>query len=86
MLVGTADGMGGTVSVAVTTDADGCIATVEVTRQSETEGIGTKAIDELPLKFLGLSSADEIDAVDAVSGATVTSNALKAAVKAALGL
>ncbi len=86
MLVGTADGMGGTVSVAVTTDADGRIATVEVTRQSETEGIGTKAIDELPLKFLGLSSADEIDAVDAVSGATVTSNALKAAVKAALGL
>ena len=87
LLVGTTStGMGGRVSVAVKLDADGKIAEVEVTRHSETEGIGTMAIDELPAKFAGLSTAEEIDAVDAVSGATVTSTAIKAAVKAALGL
>ena len=36
--------------------------------------------------FVGLSTAEEIDAVDAVSGATVTTNAVKAAIKKALGL
>lgn len=87
LLVGsTSTGMGGRVSVAVRLDADGKIAEVEVTRHSETEGIGTMAIDQLPAEFVGLSTAEEIDALDAVSGATVTSNALKAAVKAALGL
>ena len=87
LLVGTTStGMGGRVSVAVTLDADGKIAKVEVTRHSETEGIGTMAIDQMPAEFVGLSTAEEIDALDAVSGATVTSNALKAAVKAALGL
>lgn len=87
LLVGTTStGMGGRVSVAVTLDADGKIAKVEVTRHSETEGIGTMAIDQMPAEFVGLSTAEEIDALDAVSGATVTSTALKAAVKAALGL
>ena len=87
LLVGsTSTGMGGRVSVAVRLDADGKIAEVEVTRHSETEGIGTMAIDQLPAEFVGLSTAEEIDALDAVSGATVTSNALKAAVKVALGL
>lgn len=87
LLVGTSNaGMGGKVSVTVTLDGEGKISKVEVTRQSETEGIGTLAIDQMPETFVGLSTADEIDAPDTVSGATVTSNALKAAVKAALGL
>ena len=47
-------------------------------------GIGTLAINELPGKFVGCATAEEIDAVDSVSGATITSNALKEAVKAAL--
>ena len=87
LLLGTSEtGMGGLVSVAVGLDADGKIAQVEVTRHSETEGIGTKAIDAMPERFVGLATAEEIDAVDAVAGATVTSKALKAAVKTALGL
>ena len=65
---------------------DGKIASVTVGENSETEGIGSKAIEQLPEQFVGLSTADEIDAVDGVSGATLTSNALKAAIKAALGL
>jgi uncharacterized protein with FMN-binding domain len=81
--IGTGTGMDGDVTVRVTVD-DGVISDVEVLDQNETPGIGSNAIDELPSKFIGLSSADEIDAVDSVSGATVTSDALKEAVKAAL--
>ena len=85
-LTGTGKGMGGDVPVTVALDADGKIASVEVGDNAETPGIGTKAIEQLPEKFVGLSTAEEIDGVDGVSGATITSKALKAAVKAALGL
>ena len=84
--VGAGKGIGGEVPVTVTLDDDGKIASVTVGENSETEGIGSKAIEQLPEQFVGLSTADEIDAVDGVSGATLTSNALKAAIKAALGL
>ena len=47
-------------------------------------GIGDKAIEALPGKFAGCATAEEIDAVDGVSGATITSGALREAVKAAL--
>ena len=87
LLTGSSNsGMGGKVSVTVTLDADGKISKVEVTRESETEGIGSKAIEAMPAEFVGCSTAEEIDALDTVSGATVTSNALKEAVKAAMGL
>ena len=84
--VGAGKGIGGEVPVTVTLDDDGKIASVTVGENSETEGIGSKAIEQLPEQFVGLSTADEINAVDGVSGATLTSNALKAAIKAALGL
>ncbi len=81
--IGTAKGMEGDVQVKVTVD-DGKISDVKVMSNNETPNIGTKAIDAIPEKFIGLSSPEEIDAVDAVSGATVTSDALKEAVKNAL--
>ena len=81
--IGTGKGMMGDVTVRVTM-ADGKIATVEVLEQSETAGIGDKAIEALPGKFVGCATAEEIDAVDAVAGATITSGALREAVKAAL--
>ncbi len=81
--IGTAKGLGGEVQVKVTVN-DGKISDVKVISHSETPNIGTKAIDAVPEKFIGLSSSEEIDAVDAVSGATVTSDALKEAVKNAL--
>ncbi len=81
--VGVGQGMNGDVAARVTM-ANGKIANVEVLEQNETEGIGSKAIESIPGKFVGLSTAEEIDAVEAVSGATITSNALKEAVKAAL--
>lgn len=85
-LAGTAQGIGGELVVSVTLGSDNAIASVEVVSHNETEGIGTKAIDAMPAKFVGLSTAEEIDGVDGVSGATVTSSALRAAVKNALGL
>ncbi len=85
-LTGTGKGIGGDVPVTVTLDADGKIASVTVGDNAETAGIGSKAIEQLPEQFVGLSTAEEIDAVDGVSGATITSNAIKDAIKQALGL
>ena len=67
-------------------DDNGAIASVTVGENSETEGIGSKAIEQLPEQFVGLLTAEEIDAVDGVSGATITSNAIKSAIKEAMGL
>lgn len=85
-LSSSAKGMGGQVPVTVTLDADGKIASVEVGENAETEGIGSRAIEQMPAEFAGLSTAEKIDGVDGAPGATVTSRALKEAVKAALGL
>ncbi len=76
---GEAQGMDGAVKVEVKADANK-IYSVTVTEQNETEGIGTKAVDELPGAIVEKQSIN----VDAVSGATVTSDAIKAAVKNAL--
>ena len=73
---GTGKGMGGDVPVAVTVEG-GKIASVEVGDNSETQGIGTKAIEQLPSKIV---ENNGLTGVDAVSGATITSNAIFAAV------
>ena len=70
------------VVVRVTMDGDK-IANVEVMSHGETAGIGTKAIDAMPASFVGKTAA-EVEAVDTVSGATVTSGALRDAVLDAL--
>ena len=76
---GTGKGIGGDVPVTVTVK-DGAIESVEVGDNSETQGIGSNAIEQLPEQFVGLKTAEEVDALDGVSGATITSNALKDAV------
>lgn len=76
---GAAQGFGGEVKVAVTLTEDQ-IEKVEVLENSETEGIGSNAIDQLPAKMVETQTFE----VEAVGGATVTSDALKEAVKAAL--
>lgn len=65
------------VSVTVT---DGKIADVEVTEHDETPGFYEPAIEEIPSAIVNKNSTE----VDAVSGATVTSNAIKDAVNNAL--
>ncbi|SFG58722.1 FAD-dependent oxidoreductase [Oribacterium sp. WCC10] len=82
--VGTAQGMDGEVTVKVTIADDKTIDKVDIIKANETPGIGSKAIEQLPDKFVGLSTPEEIDAIDSVSGATVTSKAIREAVKSAL--
>ena len=78
-LNGIAKGFGGEVTVVVTVE-DGKITAVAAKGDNETPGIGTKALDELPAKIVEAGSTD----VDVIATATVTSNAIKAAVNNAL--
>ena len=76
---GTAKGMGGDVTVTLTlTDSKitGCTAE----GVDETQGIGTLALDQLPVQIAETGSI----AVDGVTGATITSDAIKEAAAAAL--
>lgn len=77
--VGESDGFGGKLKVEVEVDAEKIVA-VKVTENAETQGIGSIAIEKLPAKIVEGQSI----AVDTVSGATITSGALLAAVTSAL--
>ncbi len=76
---GSAQGFGGTVTAKVTFQG-GVITAVEVDAPNETQGIGSKAAEELPARIVEAGSAD----VDAIATATVTSDAIKAAVRQAI--
>ena len=76
---GTAQGRDGDVTVTLTLK-DGKIVGCTATGDKETEGIGSKVIDSFPAIVAESGSI----AVDAISGATVTSNAFVAAAEAAL--
>ena len=76
VLQGAAQGYGGTVAVKVSFE-NGVIAGVEVDAPKETQDIGSRAAEELPARIVESGSAE----VDGVSGATVTSDAIKAAVR-----
>ena len=64
----TAQGFGGPVTVKITVDG-GKVTAATITGDKETETIGGAAIKMLTEKLIGVSSADE---VDAVASATVT--------------
>ena len=78
-LTGTAQGYGGEVTVTVEVNGND-IVSVKAVGDSETEGVGSNAIDQLPAR---IEEADSTN-VDGVSGATMTSNAIKEAVNKAL--
>ncbi len=75
----TAQGYGGEVSVTLTLDGNRIYA-VEVKGDSETQGIGSNAIDALPQAMVDSNSV----VVDTFSGATFTSKAILEAAAAAL--
>ncbi len=78
--IGVSDeGMGNEIVVRVTY-TDGKLENVEVLKQSESADVGLKAIKTLPKEMIDANSPE----VDAVSGASVTSHALKDAVADAL--
>lgn len=76
---GIGQGIDGDVVVQVTADA-ATIYSVEVLEQNETPGIGSVAVDKLPNDIVEANSI----LVDGISGATVTSTAIKTAVREAL--
>lgn len=71
----SAKGMGGDVAVEVVLTADK-IESVKVTSHKETPGIGDLPIEQLPEKIVEIQGLG----VDTVAGATITSNAILAAV------
>ncbi len=73
-------GIGGKVPVTVVVK-DGKISEVTVGDNSETQGIGSKAIEQLPELIV---EAGGVEGVDGVSGATITSKAIFTAVEDAL--
>lgn len=78
---GSAQGYGGELRVAITMEGER-ITAVTVLEHRETEGVGTRAIETLP----GLIASKGDTQVDTVAGATVTSQAIIAAVNQAAGL
>ena len=74
---GSADGNNGPVTVEVTFEDDGTITNVVVTEHEETPSIAQPAIDTIPAEIVEYQSI----AVDTISGATNTSNAILNAVK-----
>lgn len=77
----TTKGHNGDLSVSVNVE-DGKISAVEVTDHEETEDMSevVEALEAIPANIVEKNSTD----VDAISGATVTSNAIKTAVSEAL--
>ena len=76
---GEGQGYGGTVTVTITTD-DSSILEVTATGDQETPTVGGAALDELASQVLDAQSAE----IDGVSGATGTSNGVRAAAQAAI--
>ena len=76
---GTAKGFGGDVSVTLTL-TDSAITGCTAEGKDETEGVGSQAIAKMPGEIAESGSI----AVDGVSGATITSTAIKEAAAAAL--
>lgn len=83
---------GGTITVMVGFDTEGTITGVKVTAHSDTPGLGTKAHDAayLEKQYAGKSSTDNADSIkkdsqiQAVTGATVSSNGVYGAVNLAI--
>lgn len=77
--IGIGEGIGGKIYVKIVVDGS-TFTSCEVLHNYETPGIGSIAVDELPARILEAQSTD----VDGVTGATASSNAIKAAVDDAL--
>ena len=77
---GKGTGHGATPLYVVVTLDDNKISAVDILEHSETPGVGDAAIEKLPSEIIAANSAD----VDSVTGATMTSDAIREAVNDAL--
>ena len=79
VVTATVRGFGGDYTVMSGYDTDGVLTGVTVTSSNETPGLGTKTTaSSYTSRFIG-KNADDYTTVDAITGATVSSNALKSA-------
>ncbi len=77
---GVASGFGGDVEVTLTIGDNGGISNVDIVGDAETPEVGGAAIPQLKEKIL----ADQTSEIDGISGATITSTAVKKATSLAL--
>ena len=88
VVTSSAKGYGGTMTVMVGFNADGTIRQIKVTEQAETKGIGSKVAGDKAYwaRYEGVKAEPLVlnDQVDALTGATVSSKALLAAVNSAI--
>lgn len=79
VVTATVRGFGGDYTVMSGYDANGVLTGVDVTSHEETPGLGSKtAAESFTSKFIG-KDAESYTSVDAVTGATISSNAMKSA-------
>ena len=86
----SASGFNGVIKLVVGVNLNGCVTGVAVTQNKETKGVGTKVTDDPAVlnRFVGMSGTITVNSgdnrFDAITGATVTSKAVTAAVNTAL--
>lgn len=79
----TVKGYGGDMKLICGIKEDGSIEKSKTLSHSETSGLGSKTADEPYRSQYTGKSADSLDSVDAISGATISSNAYKKAIQGA---
>jgi len=87
-IIGTAQGFLSEVNVAITLAEDGTIAALSIGSADETPGFGTRCAEDEAFinQFVGKKGPFAIgEGIDALSGATVTSEAVVKAINAAMG-
>ena len=80
-------GYGGNITVMVAFTTDATVKQIKITEQAETAGLGTKIVSEPSFQesFAGLPAEDfTVSDIAAISGATISSKAVTAAVNAAI--
>ena len=84
VLTGSAKGFQSDVTVTVTLDAAGRISSVEADTSGETRGFGTRVMEDAAFleQFVGQTLPVDRNAVEAVSGATITSRSVVDAMNA----
>lgn len=83
----TAKGYGGTITVMVAFNPDDTIKQIKITEQSETAGLGSKITTDRNFQnsFSGMPAESfTVADINAISGATISSKAVTAAVNAAI--
>ena len=94
VMVTTPNGYGGNISIALGVDVDGTVAGTQILTISETPGLGMNATNEefmtqfsekkVPAFVVTKTGAKEENEIDALSGATITTNAVTNGVNAAI--